>query len=791
MQKWPVPQTTQEVQGFLGLAGYYRRYVSDFAAIAKPLYRLTEKGREFKWTAECNASFNELKARLASGPILAFPDFSKTFILDTDASDVGLGAVLSQKHEGKERVVAYASRILSKAERRYSATRKELLAVVTFVKHFRAHLLGRHFIVRTDHGSLQWLYNFREPEGQMARWLELLQEFDFEVIHRSGRSHTNADSLSRCKGQEADTDKRDSTVIAAPITPEDSTRGPSMQQLQQGDETIGPIYQALRGGTRLSPSQEKGKGREFRELAQQWDQLLLKDSVLHRRYEEPSGKHYLQVIVPKVSRSDVLHQLHGGALGGHLGEAKTLSRLRERFYWPGHANDVRMWCKNCPDCAARKSPKQKRKAPLQGIVTGYPMQMVAVDITGPFPRGESGNAYVLVVSDYFTRWVEAYAIPNQEAVTVANKLVEEFFCRFSIPEQLHSDQGRQFESSIMQEVCKLLHIHKSRTTPYHPQCDGLVERLNRTLIGMLATTVHEHPGDWDRHLRQLCMAYNTSVQSSTGFTPFFMMFGRQAKLPVDIVYGSTPLEPQPCHEYVQGLKSKLDAAYSTVREHFGTVIDRQKELYDSKVHGREYRVGDLVWLNNPVVARGASRKLHCPWSGPYTVEKKLSSAVYRIQDTRRSRRRNRLVVHFDRLKPCPSTLRLPKPTAPNEHTQLQPDSILPAELGLLPPPPGTQLELFDDVDDEGTEHRDAERQNELTVQTPGETPMVAPERQEAVDLEPETLEDSDHEDAASQSEPTALPMRPTASPITVERQQRRYPVRDRRPPNYYGRPLYI
>ena len=209
---------------------------------------------------------------------------------------------------------------------------------------------------------------------------------------------------------------------------------------------------------KAKPSDLKGKGRECVELAQQWDQLLLNDDFLYRQFEDITGNQHLQVVVPKVSRSDILHQLHNGALGGHLGDAKMLSQLRERFYWLEHVNDVQIWCKNCPDCAARKSLTQKRKAPLQGIVTGYPLEMVAVDIIGPFPRGEIDNAYVLVVSDYFTRWVEAYAIPNQEAATFTVKLVEEFFDWFSIPEKLHLDQGRLFESSIIQGICKLLHI---------------------------------------------------------------------------------------------------------------------------------------------------------------------------------------------------------------------------------------------------------------------------------------------------------------------------------------------
>ena len=193
---WPVPTTRRQVQQFLGLANYYRRFIQGFAQIAKPLHRLTEKNTPFKWTSECQDAFETLRCKLVTAPVLSFPDCSKTFILDTDASDVGIGAVLSQVQDnGEEHVIAYGSRILSKAERRYSVTRKELLAIVIFVGHFRQYLLGKPFVLRTDHNALKWLKNFRNPEGQLARWLEKLEEYSFSVEHRPGKKHANADSL--------------------------------------------------------------------------------------------------------------------------------------------------------------------------------------------------------------------------------------------------------------------------------------------------------------------------------------------------------------------------------------------------------------------------------------------------------------------------------------------------------------------------------------------------------------------------------------------------------------------
>lgn len=197
---------------------------------------------------------------------------------------------------------------------------------------------------------------------------------------------------------------------------------------------------------------------------------------------------------------------------------------------------------------------------------------------GPFPESSSGNKYILVVSDYYTRWTEAYGIPNQEAITVAKVLTREFFFRYSPPQQLHSDQGKQFESELMAEVCKIMGIAKTRTTAYHPQCNGLVERFNRTLLSMLATAAIERPCEWEDHLRQLCMAYNTSVQATTGQMPFFLMFGRQARLPVDIVYGSPTPAAASTSEYATKLRESLESAYQKVRKHTNHRLERQKSF---------------------------------------------------------------------------------------------------------------------------------------------------------------------------------------------------------------------
>jgi hypothetical protein len=266
-----------------------------------------------------------------------------------------------------------------------------------------------------------------------------------------------------------------------------------------------------------------------------------------------------------------------------------------------------------------------------------------------------------------------------------HRLVDEFFLRFSPPERLHSDQGRNFESAVIAEACQLLGVNKSRATPYHPQSDGLVERFNRTLLDMLATAVGDNPFEWEKHLRRLCFAYNTSVHPTAGFSPFTLMFGRQARIPSDIILGATAQPSTTIPEYVTDLQKNLETAYAYVRNKMGNQLLQQKIRYDARTQGQSFEPGDLVWLHNPATPRGKCRKLHRPWTGPFSVVSRLSDTVYCLQDTRRHGRRPK--VHFNRLKPCSSGVRLPVQARQQEQLQ---------HAHVPRPPVGTEVELLDD-----------------------------------------------------------------------------------------------
>lgn len=665
VREWPIPANVGELRSFLGLASYYRRFVRDFATIASPLHRLTEKGQSFIWDDRCTLAFNQLKMNLTKAPVLAYPDAQQPFIVDTDASNVGVGAVLSQRVGDGEQVVAYFSRALSKTEKNYCVTRRELLAVILALRQFRPYLHGNRFLLRTDHASLTWLLNFKSPEGQVARWLETLQAYDFEIQHRAGRVHGNADALSRrpCAAEECRycwrQEERGQVVQKVAAVHARGEGGEwlaltqeQLKQQQKADSSLRLVSSWLEADRRPDWAEVSGLGPEVKSYYSQWGNFEVHDQILYRRWQAPGrGNDLLQLLVPKSLRPQVLQVVHGSVGTGHFGNAKTLHRLRGRFYWPGCRRDVELYVHCCDACTAQKGPTRLSHAPLQQYLVGAPMERVGVDILGPFPVSDAGNRYVLVAMDYFTKWPEAYAVPDQSAMTTAEKLVEEMFSRFGVPEELHSDQGRNFESQVFGEVCRRLGVSKTRTTPLHPQSDGLVERFNRTLSTQLAILTSKHQKDWDRHLPLVLWSYRSAVQESSKCTPAALMFGRELRTPVDMVFGAPP-EPEIAGgkemDYLRRLRERLHEVHEYARQAQAGSGVRQKRVYDNRCRGQDFGAGDLVWVYCPVRKKGISPKLCSQWQGPAEVINRLSDVVYRVRLPGKGRL---VVLHRDRLAP--------------------------------------------------------------------------------------------------------------------------------------------
>lgn len=653
IKQWPQPTDKHQIRSFLGLCTYYRRFIRKFADIAKPLTRLTEEAREFHWDKDCQTAFETLKEHLTTAPILGYPLPEGEFILDTDASNVGIGGVLSQIQGGQERVLSYFSKVLSKPERNYCVTRRELLAVVKSVEHFYQYLYGRKFLIRTDHSALKWLMQFKNPEGQIARWIERLQEYDFRIEHRAGVSHRNADSLSRrpcpvecshCVRTEAkEPALLRTTVVNDEWAPtkirEDQENDPVLKKIRQWkEENQRPTWQEV---SKLAPA--------IKSYWAQWDSFILEDGLLKRVFENDDGsENRKQLVIPKDKVAEVLRQLHDSPSGGHLGVKKTLQRVRERFYWMNSSDDVKDWCKKCTTCATSNGPHRKRKAPMKQYNVGSPFERIALDIAGPFPVTEKGNKYMLVVMDYFTKWVEVYAIPDQGAATVADVLIKEFICRFGVPLEIHSDQGRNFESQLFQGICDRLGMKKTRTTALHPQSDGMVERMNKTIGKYLSKVVSNHQRDWDQYLSLFAMAYRSAINESTGQTPAKILFGREMRLPCDLEFGCRPGEDVAGEDYVVQLRRRMDDMHELVRSHLQIASDRMKKRYDTQAEEGGFKEGDKVWLHNPKRQKGYSPKLQRAWEGPYLIKTRINDVIYRITKIPNGKPK---VVHQNRLAP--------------------------------------------------------------------------------------------------------------------------------------------
>lgn len=320
--EWPTPCRLKEVRAFIGLCSYYRRFIRDFSLLAAPLFALTKKGRAFEWGSACQEAFDQLKTALTTAPILALPRDDGMYVLDCDACDLSIGAVLSQRIDGEERVIAYGSRLLSTAERNYCVTRKELLAVVHFTKLYRQYLLGRAFVLRTDHAALQWLQRTPEPIGQQSRWLERLAEFEVQVIHRPGRTHGNADALSRKPCRQCRHEDWVEVAAVNEVTEVTEVVGSqeAIRKAQEEDADLSLVRSWLvEGGQVPALVDILYENAIVKTYWHQRDQLRLQEGILYRTATDNTE----QLVVPKALRDEFLKLAHTGITGGHLGVRRT------------------------------------------------------------------------------------------------------------------------------------------------------------------------------------------------------------------------------------------------------------------------------------------------------------------------------------------------------------------------------------------------------------------------------------------------------------------------------------
>lgn len=553
-----------------------------------------------------------------------------------------------------------------------------------------------------------------------------------------------------------------------------------LREAQIADPDITPIRKWLEQGTeRPSWAEISPHSPATKTYWSQWKRLYFKEGILVRRFHcAEETIFYPQIILPRMYQSDVLKQMHDGPVGGHFGVDRTLTRLQTRYYWYRMREDVTLWCRTCTSCAARARPSKTPQAPMGTVRVGAPMERVALDIMGPLNETDRHNRYVLVVQDYFSKWVEAYPLPDEQAVTVAEVFTSEWVCRFGAPQTLHSDQGTNFESQVFQKMCELLGIEKTRTTSFRPQSDGQVERFNATLQNILATTAERCHWDWDIMIPYAVMAYRATKHSSTGFTPNMMLFGREVTEPIDLVAGLPPghESAQTPPQYVTQLRERLELAHQITRDALGQSVERAKKQYDKNVCRTLYHTGDAVWhlVKGTKRVRDKVRKFLPSYEGPYFVLGQLDDLVYRIKKGPKAKVK---VVHHDKLKPYHSRTLLD-----NVWVIEQAQVWNPAEV--LPPIPDTSLidsdlflaNLFPDTAAGSDSGQEAESSTDIPL-----SPVAFPSSPHTAQVSSSTEEVHASGGSAVQRTQKATVMDSTQCQTSRGRSSR-----TRRPPDTYG-----
>ena len=435
--------------------------------------------------------------------------------------------------------------------------------------------------------------SLKMPCGRLARWALLLQQYDFEIIHRASVSNGNADALSR---------RSYDTVVAAIDNP--GVQVDRVRYLQRQDPALADIIDYLE--YEVLPTSNKSAKTLLHTIEQYYldpDGLLCHIFIPgSRRNPTPRS----QFVIPTALRHEVLLQAHDSPFGAHFGVHKTYAKLRDKYFWPRIFADVQHYVLSCESCAMKKSPKQRRTAPVLPIPVSGPWELVATDCCGPFPESNSGNRYVVVFTDYCTRWVEAFAVPNIEATTIARLLVDDIIGRHGAPRKLLSDRGSNYLSSLIREVCFLMNTEKVFTTSYHPQCDGLVERFNGTMAQCISHYVDSNQKNWDTYLNAILFAFRTSPNDAIGESPFFMMSGRDPVFPQDCSLLPPREMSASVAEHKERVVKHIEIARRISAQNIQRAQQRMKDLHDRYAEPTQFQLGDRVWVFCPKNCKGVS-----------------------------------------------------------------------------------------------------------------------------------------------------------------------------------------
>lgn len=615
--EYPTPTSRKEVRRFIGTCSWFRRFIANFSTIASPLNRLTCSGKnapKFVWNPEAESAFVKLKEALVTTPVLACPDFNLPFSVHCDASNFGIGAMLTQHQNDKEVVIAYMSKALNKNQQNYSTTERETLAVITALEHWRCYLdNGKQFTIYTDHAALKWFQNLSNPSGRLARWTLRLSCFNFILKHKKGKDNVVPDLLSRSKTH----DSEDSQCQGVnPILTDESVPNRDLEH-----------YNKILLGCQNNPDS--------------YPNYTVKENKLYRCIHSPHSLNddftWKEVPLPH-ERQAIIERNHGPSQEPHLGIFKTYKKLSLRYYWSGMFKDIAKFISTCDTCLAYKHPNHSPYGPMgKPKICSRPFQSISLDLMGPFPMTRRRNQHILVINCTFTKYTLIFPLKRATASNIINILENSVFLIHGVPQTIIMDNGPQFQS---REFTTFLNKYKVPFILYSPfYCPQVnpTERYNRTIITALATLVGDDHRTWDIYLPKIQHAMNSCVNAITGFTPNFLVFGRET-VPCGSFYTPTQnLEevvflPRDVYATNTGFLSSI---FDKVQTNLYIAHAKNSARYDLRRSFKEFNVGDTVWRKNYVQSNAGSyfsaklapKFLRCK------VFKKLSPLVYILEDT--------------------------------------------------------------------------------------------------------------------------------------------------------------
>ena len=684
--------TVGEVRQLLGLLSFHRRHVQNFAATAKclsdllvgdgasPTHKNARKddrvpsSKKIRWEGVHGDALTKLIEAITNPPILAYADFESEFFIHTDASGHGLGAILYQKQKGVTRVIAYASRTLKPAEVNYTSAKLEFTAMRwAITDQFKDYLAyADHFAVFTDNNPLLYVMDQQKPANTSTqRWVNELAEYNFSIHYRPGKINKDADCLSRlpldidtfrelCRETATlDTFQAMVASIAVDDASEDAEAVSSddedddyeeecltetMEADQMEDEYIGPVRRII-----------AGTGERPAELSKMSKVLLRSKNKLYLDHRgllcRRSGALH-QLVLPLKHRDMVYDALHTKM--GHLGSERTFQLARQRVYWPGMEGDIEEFTRKRCRCLTQRKSRQQPVAPLVSIHSAAPMELVAIDFLH-LEKATGGQEYILLIVDHFTRFAQAYPTRNKKAFTAAKILFGDYITRFGIPARILHDQGGEFENKLFHSMEQHYGISRARTTPYHPQCNGCCERMNATLLQMLRTLQENQKQRWPEELSKLMFAYNSTRHSATGHSPYFLLYGREPLLPLDVVLGRVPkVSPKASsyRSYTEEWGERMARAYQIASENSRKSKGFSEERWKKRLLASELQIGDRVLVKNK--EQGGPGKLRAQYEPDiYAVQGKLGEegVVYRVSKLRGKKQPER-TLHRNMLLPC-------------------------------------------------------------------------------------------------------------------------------------------